>query len=164
MQDYKIRAGTIEDLPFLEKMLYEAIFWNPLTKRMPIDEILIVPDISKILHQWKNRDGDFSLIAINSKDRPIGCVWYRFWTINNQSFGYIDDETPEIGIAVVKNYRSKGLGTNLMNAIIDHARNIGINKLSLSVEPNNFALNLYQNLGFIKVAESGTSWTMVKYL
>ncbi len=164
MQNYSIRVGTIEDLPFLQKMLYGAIFWHPSAKRIPMEEIFAVPEIHKILHHWQERNGDFSLIAINDQNNPIGSVWYRFWTIENQSFGYIDDNTPEIGIAVLNEYRSKGIGTKLMEAIIEHARSVAINKLSLSVDPDNFALNLYQKLGFIKFSEYNTSWTLVKTL
>jgi ribosomal protein S18 acetylase RimI-like enzyme len=164
MQNYTIRVGTIEDLPFLEKMLYEAIFWSPSAKRLPVDEIFAVHEISKILHQWQQRNGDFSLIALNDQNNPIGSVWYRLWTIDNHSFGYIDDNTPEIGIAVLKEYRGEGVGAKLMKAIIEHASDAGIKKLSLSVDPNNFAFNLYQKFGFIKVSEYDTSWNLVKTL
>jgi hypothetical protein len=33
--------------------------------------------------------------------------------------------------------------------------------LSLSVDPANFALNLYQSVGFRRIGESGTSLTLV---
>ena len=49
-----------------------------------------------------------------------------------------------------------------MTRIMDYAKSSGIEKISLSVDPNNYALHLYASLGFKKVSESGTSWTMLK--
>ncbi len=164
MLKYKIRIGDVNDLPFLKRMLYEAVFWDPAIQRIPAEELFAVPDIAKILHEWYQREGDFALIALDDQNNWIGSVCYRFWTDDNHVFGYIDENTPEIGIAVLQEYRGKGIGTRLMNETIQHAKNNGIKKLSLSVDPNNFALKLYQKLGFKKVSESGTSWTLVKKL
>jgi len=129
-----------------------------------MEEFFAAPDIAKILHEWHRRNGDFSFIAVVNHHDPVGAVWYRFFNSENHSFGYVNDETPEIGIAVSADYRGKGIGTELMREVIDHAKQIGIKQLSLSVDPHNFALKLYQKLGFTKVSESGTSWTLLKVI
>jgi len=164
MHNCRIRIGTVGDLPFLKKMLYEAVFWDPVVKRLSMDKFFAIPDIAKISYQWDKRSGDFSLIAVDEQKKSIGAVWYRFWKAENHSYGYVDDNIPELGMAVIKDYRGKGIGTELVNKICYHARKLGIEKISLSVDPNNFALKLYQKFGFIKVSESGTSWTLVKKL
>ena len=164
MKNINIREGTIDDLPFLKQMLYEAVFWDPDEKRNPINELFDSPEIANLLVQWKKREGDFAFIAENEQEEAIGAVWYRFSSIEKSSFGFVDEFTPELGISVVSEYRNMGLGTILLNKILHYAKSIGLKQISLSVDPKNFALILYQKLGFNKIGESGTSWTMVKRL
>jgi len=161
MQSYSIRNGTIDDLPFLEDMLYEAVYWNPEIERKPREEIFAVADIAKILADWGNRNGDFSLIAVDSDNNKAGAAWYRFWNEQNKSYGFVDAETPEIGLSVIKEMRGKGIGTELIKRTIEHVKAAGVKKLSLSVEENNPAKNLYSKLGFKKTAVIENSWTMV---
>ena len=163
MTNFKFREGTIDDLPFLKQMLYEAVFWDPNENRKPINELFDVPEIASLLVQWKKREGDFAFIAENEQEEAIGAVWYRFSIIEKPSFGFVDEDTPELGISVLLEYRDMGLGTVLMNKMLHYAKSIGLKQISLSVDPKNFALSLYQKTGFKKVAESGTSWTMVKF-
>ncbi len=59
-----------------------------------------------------------------------------------------------------KEYRSQGVGRKLLRALLETARQQNITALSLSVDPNNFALRLYESEGFVKVGASGTSWTL----
>ncbi len=164
MKNYQIRRGTIRDLPFLQEMLYEAIFWNPVSQRIPRDELVELPDIAKIFQDWNEREGDISFIVIDEQKRPIGAVWSRFWTREDHTFGFVDNAIPEIGISVREEFRRRGLGTELMTEIMQYAKNSGIQQMSLSVDPHNIALQLYEKLGFRKVSESGTSWTMLKTL
>jgi GNAT superfamily N-acetyltransferase len=162
MINFNIREGTIEDLSFLKQMLYEAIFWHPKAERAPMDEIFSVPEIKNIISGWMEQDGDFALIAENEKNESLAAVWYRFWTKENSSFGFIDESTPELGIAVLSEYRNLGLGRMLLTRILQHIKNNGLKQVSLSVDPKNHAKSLYNKFGFIKVGESGTSWTMLK--
>ena len=164
MEAYHIRVGTIEDLPFLEKMLYEAVFWNPGMKRMPMKDLFAISEISRIFHHWNQREGDVALIAVNNRNNPVAAAWYRFWTDENHSYGYVDARTPEIGIAVDRRYRRKGIGKTLLQRIIAHAAENDIEQLSLSVDPSNFARILYHKSGFRKISETSTAWTMLKIL
>ncbi len=162
--EYKFRIGTTQDIFFLKKMLYEAVFWNSESKRIPMEELFKGPAIKKILDRWGSRTGDFSIIASDTEHTPVAAVWYRFWTDDNHSYGYIDENTPELGIAVLKEHRRKGLGSFLMRQALKHAKKEDIEQISLSVDPNNPALTLYKDQGFKKVTEVSTSWTMVKIL
>jgi ribosomal protein S18 acetylase RimI-like enzyme len=161
MKDWQIRKGTVRDLPFLKNMLYEAIFWNSEKPEISFKDLFVNPDIARILQDWGKRKGDFSLIAVDKQRNPIGAVWYRFWTQENHTYGFVDEEIPELGIAVGKGFRGKGVGRDLMTKIINHAEESGVKGISLSVAPENFALQLYEKLGFKKVSESGTSWTLL---
>jgi len=48
-----------------------------------------------------------------------------------------------------------------MNAILDLAASRGIDQISLSVETENPALNLYQQHGFVPVLQNPGDWVMV---
>lgn len=57
----------------------------------------------------------------------------------------------EIGMAVQSDWRGRGVGTALMVAAIDWARDHGLHKLSLSVfAHNDAAIALYRKFGFVQ--------------
>jgi GNAT superfamily N-acetyltransferase len=154
----KIRIGTQEDLPFLEQMLFEAFFWHPNQTRPELQEFMQHPEFQKLLSDW-GRPGDKAVIAEDG-ETPIGAAWYRSWSEENHSYGFVDAATPELGMAVHASHRTKGAGRALLRALIAAARNEGIRALSLSVDPANFARQLYASEGFVKVGDSDTCWTM----
>ena len=155
-----LREGTIRDLPFLREMLYEAAFWRPGVARLPIDEGLARPDLAKLLQGW-GREGDASVIAESTANRPEGAAWYRFWTDEDHSYGYVRADTPELAIAVVKGRRGRGIGGQLLQALKKLAADRGIESLSLSVEQDNPARHLYLQHGFEQVETVGNAWTMI---
>ncbi len=66
--------------------------------------------------------------------------------IEANRFGY-----GELGMMVARPWRGRGVGTALMNAAIDWAREQGLHKLSLSVFPHNAAgIALYRKFGFVE--------------
>jgi len=161
LKNNTFRVATPEDLPFLKEMLYEAVLWSQPANRPPLDELLSEPELERILHKWGKQTGNFGIVALNENNNPIGAVWYRFFTKDNPSFGFVDENTPELGIAVKAEMRSKGIGKFLLEKILSHAKEKGILKISLSVQPENFARLLYEKVGFYKVATFKDAWTMV---
>ena len=56
-----------------------------------------------------------------------------------------------IGIAIKRGFRGIGIGTEMMKALEEHAKKIGLKVLTLSVFANNqHAINLYKKMGFIE--------------
>ncbi len=158
-----VRPAVEDDHPFLLEMLYEAAYWRTDQPRPPRDEALARPELSKILDGW-GRHGDAALIAVTRCGVPVGAAWYRYWTREDHSYGFVDEATPELGIAVRRSQRGLGIGTRLLRELMRYARAAGIKTLSLSVEVENFSLKLYERWGFKRVSAAGGAWTMIANL
>jgi len=159
------RPVTSEDLPFLRKMMYEAARWNPDWPREPIEEVLADPIMLRY-HQGWGRRGDGGVVA-EIDGEPVGAAWYRLFEEDKPGYGFVDEKTPELSIAVVPLHRRKGIGEAVLRSCMVQAREEGFQALSLSVAVHNRSRMMYQKAGFEKVAESGDGgdhWTMVANL
>ncbi|WP_100405572.1 GNAT family N-acetyltransferase [Bacillus solitudinis] len=147
------------DLEFLMDMMYESIH---IPENKPAkEELLNFPNIKKYSEGW-GRKHDRALLAFNEDKLPVGAAWYRLFTENQKGYGYVDEKTPELGIAVTNEARGKGIGILLMERLFETACKDGYTSLSLSVDPNNIqAVRLYKKLGFKLCGSSGTSLTMI---
>ncbi len=159
MTAFEIRKALVDDLPFLRGILVEAAYWRSSKAPANIEAALNRPDLCYLLTDW-GRPGDAGSIA-HSGGTPLGAAWYRFWTEARHSYGFVDESTPEIAIGVLPTHRGKGIGTALLLRLLESAFSAGIRQLSLSVEPDNPALRLYQRLGFEHREGVGAAHTMV---
>jgi GNAT superfamily N-acetyltransferase len=157
-----IRPVTDGDDGFLKKMMYEAARWNPDWPREPMEEVLDEPVLRRYHEGW-GRPGDGGVIA-ELETEPVGAAWYRVFTEAEPGYGYVDEKTPEISIAVVPLHRRKGIGGTLLRAAMVQAREEGFQTLSLSVAVHNRSRMMYQRVGFEKVGKQGDSWTMLANL
>jgi ribosomal protein S18 acetylase RimI-like enzyme len=69
-----------------------------------------------------------------------------------------------LAIAVFKEYRHLGIGTGLMNNLIDLTLTNGIRgykQISLSVDKANYAVKMYQKFGFEIVKENEQDYIML---
>ena len=158
----QLRSAGRDDLPFLEQMLYEAAFWRPDGDRPPMAEALASPALSRDLAGF-GRPGDTGVIA-DEGDRPVGAAWYRRFSPREPGYGFVDGATPELSIAVVVEWRGRGVGRRLLDALLERAREQGLPGLSLSVANDNPAKRLYEAAGFELVEDTGDSSTMRRLL
>ena len=100
------------------------------------------------------------MVAVDSSGQPIGAAWYRLFAAGDPGYGFIAAGIPEVTIAVVPAHRRKGTGTALLKALLALARKEGLTALSLSVEQDNPALELYERLGFVRIKPTENSWTL----
>jgi ribosomal protein S18 acetylase RimI-like enzyme len=118
------------------------------------------PEFEKLMRGW-GREGDRAFIA-ELDGQPAGAAWFRLWNEDEHSYGFVDGRTPELGLGVRAEQRSRGVGRALLRALLAQAQQDGYAAISLSVEPDNFSRQLYESEGFEKVGENGNAWTMVK--
>ena len=106
------------------------------------------PIFSKAYEKW-GRKGDIAIVAVKVKTKEIiGVAWVRLYKKSDPSFGFVDENTPDMAIAVKAEYRGKGLGTQLLKNLIQNLKKNGFSAISLSVDERNIALRLYKRLGF----------------
>jgi RimJ/RimL family protein N-acetyltransferase len=91
-------------------------------------------------------------------------AWAARWTLDGTLVAVANDEIVgslhidvsrfgfgEIGMAVARDWRGRGVGTALLAAASEWARERGLHKLSLSVFAHNeAAIGLYRKLGFVE--------------
>jgi len=81
---------------------------------------------------------------------------------DNKGYGYISNDTPELEMSLIKEYRGQGIGTALLRKLFEKMTELGIKRISLSVDPGNLVgVKLYQRFGFKEVGMEGTSITMI---
>ena len=144
-----IRGARPDDAEFMREMLFEATYWRSASTQ-PRPELaagLAQPELSKVLAGW-GRPGDLAMIATDGAGERIGGAWMRRWTASDHLRGFVDEQTPELGIGVRKEFRRHGVGTALLLGLLGRAREDHVPRVSLSVEIENVARLLYERFGF----------------
>ena len=136
-----VREMQQGDYPVLEDFLYHAIY-IPAGEEMPPREIIFDPEIFVYVKDFGGKD-DCGVVA-ERDGRIIGAAWTRIIP----GYGHVDEQTPELAISVLPEYRGTGTGTMLMEHLFDLLRKRGYRQTSLSVQQDNPAVRFYQRLGY----------------
>ena len=120
-------------------------------KVMTLDDLKTIKEIliSDFDEFWNYNVFKAELQSENSK--------YLVAKLNNEIIGFagikiIIDEADIMNIVTKKIYRNQGVGTLLLNEIINLCKKHNLNSVSLEVnEINSSAIHLYENFGFEKV-------------
>ena len=143
--DYTICSLTAQDEPIVWDMLRYAAHESSL------ESVQQQPELARYAAGW-GRVGDCGYAAWQGA-MPTGAAWMRLWSGDDKGFGYISDDIPELGLAVIPDYRGQGIGTRLLTQLLDTARG-KFRAVSLSVRSDSPAVNLYKQVGFVPVPES----------
>jgi GNAT superfamily N-acetyltransferase len=139
-----IRDGGNQDVRFLRDMLRHAYYWRSRDTEFAI---------TRYVNAW-GRPGDRCLIALDHF-HEVGAAWYRLYKESDPGYGFVDEQTPELTIGVVPSRRGKGIGSELLDALLEKARGDGYKRLSLSVERTSPAVHLYESRGFHQLRGDG---------
>lgn len=151
-----LRPLLASDQQSLWHWLHLALWDPPPAPLRPI-EILQHPGVRQLVEGW-GRATDVGVVAVvGGKD--AGACWMRL--LDRQSFGYVDDDTPQLGIALEPEFQRRGFGKPLMQAALAAAWQHGHRKVSLTVHPENPARFMYQACGFREAGLRGTYHLMV---
>ncbi len=154
-----LRRAADEYVSFLQEILLVAAEWRTVVPGRSIDHVMSEPSLARYMADWP-LDGDVGVVA--EVERPVGAAWWRYFSVDDPGFGFVDAGTPEVSIGVRQGWRGQGVGEQLLHALIGCARLEGVGALSLSVEPDNCtAVRLYRRLGFEIVAAAGGALTML---
>ena len=153
--NYLIRELKQDENKVLDTFLYEAIF-IPEGVSAPPKDIINQPDLQVYVKDFGKNKGDLCLVAQVS-DKIVGAVWVRIMN----DYGHVDNETPSFAISLFPEYRNHGIGTALMKSMIDLLKTEKYKQASLAVQKTNYAVNMYQKIGFKVVSETEEEYIMV---
>jgi GNAT superfamily N-acetyltransferase len=143
-----LRPVDQQDTRFLRDMLRHAYHWRLGDPDLPV---------YRYVKNWGRR-GDAGVIA-SAGPNEYGAAWYRLFPASEPGFGFVDEETPEVTIAVVPSHRGQGTGGEMLEALLDRAREDGFKQISLSAEPGQ--TGFYEQHGFREVRREERTVTMV---
>jgi GNAT superfamily N-acetyltransferase len=140
MKDTRIRKAKKSDLPAIRKLLEELI------DAMDDTEYI---DIRIALRTWEHllKDARSHFLVAEAKGTAIGFVNFATrQTILHQSPSAMIDE-----LVVAKEYHGKGIGKQLVAAVIEKCRRLGCCEVEVSTEKTNVkARKFYKKCGFNK--------------
>ncbi len=156
--DLRIRTVGAADAQILREYLRLSIFVPSGDSPTPA-EILDRPEIGCYVNDW-GRYGDDGVLAVDDRTgADLGAAWLRLWPGLDTGYGFVDRATPEMAIAVRPEDRGRGVGTCLLDALLDRASQRH-RAVSLSVALDNPSVALYQRFGFRAIATSAGTLTM----
>lgn len=158
MIEYTIREIKETEIPLLADFLYEAIFQRD-EQTLLQREVIEQPELQIYIENFGRKD-DNCLVA-ECDGRIVGAVWTRIIAGNLRGFGNVDDETPEFAISLYPEYRNRGIGTVLMKRMLQHLKTKGYRQVSLAVQKDNYALSMYQGVGFSVIDELDQEYLMI---
>lgn len=150
-----IRALAPGEMAVLTEFLYYAIF-VPKGVEPPPRSIVEKPELQVYVSGFATQPDDYALVA-ETAGEIIGAVWVR----NMEDYGHVEDGVPSFAISVLPEYRNQGVGTALMQRMLELLQSAGYPQASLSVQKRNPAVHLYQRLGFQTIEETEEEYLMI---
>ena len=138
----KIRLMRTSDYSCLPEFLYQAIFIPKGVEPLP-RSIINDPQIFTYIKDFNTQIGDLGVVA-EQNGQVVGAAWTRIIP----AYGHINDDTPELAISILPEFRGYGIGTKLMKKLFEVLRANGYAQTSLSVQKDNPAVRLYKRLGY----------------
>ncbi len=152
----ELRTLRDDEIELLKEFLYEAIF-IPEGVDPPDRSIVNQPELALYYENFGSGEADNCIVAEENNGKIVGAVWTRIMN----DYGHIDDDTPSFAISLYKEYRGQGIGTGMMREMLSLLKSQGYEKASLAVQKANYALKMYEKVGFKTVDENAEEYIMV---
>ena len=152
---FRRKTGYKNEIDLLRDFLYEAIF-IPEGVDPPPRDIIDQPELRLYYEGFGNSKADNAIVA-EDDGKVVGAVWTRIMN----DYGHVDDDTPSFAISLYKEYRGQGIGTDLMKEMLELLKTQGYEKASLAVQKVNYAVKMYEMVGFEVVDENDEEFIMV---
>ena len=153
--NYVIRPLRKDETELLKDFLYEAIF-IPEGVEPPARDIIVQPELKLYYEGFGTGRADHGIVA-DVDGKVVGAVWTRIM----KDYGHVDDDTPSFAISLYKEYRGQGIGTRMMNEMLALLKEKGYKQASLAVQKANYAVRMYEKVGFRTVDENAEEYIMV---
>ena len=151
----RLRELRKNEIDLLPDFLYEAIF-IPEGVDPPAREIIELPELKIYYEDFGTGKADYCIVA-DDNGKVIGAVWTRIMN----DYGHVDDDTPSFAISLYKEYRGQGIGTQMMKEMLVLLREKGYARASLAVQKANYAVRMYEKVGFKTVDENEEEYIML---
>ena len=136
-----------EDQDQVWRWLHIAL-WDPPPAGLRPIEVLQSPGVRIYAEDW-GRTSDIGVVAVVN-DQDAGACWMRLLPMDVGA-AFVDEATPQLGIALEPRYQHRGYGGPLMMAALSGAWSANCRQVSLTVHPQNPAIALYERCGFRKI-------------
>ena len=141
-----VREATIEDIPFLRAMIWEAMLASPIFLARYGVETLQQKE-EQTWEAWRAHPYP-AFVALDMSGQKLGAITMRPNGTDRPVDGW------QIGIAVEAHARGQGVGQRLLQQAIAFARETGASYVNLFVDPTNTrAIASYRRAGFVEVGE-----------
>src|SRR5271154_2937374 len=124
-----IRDAAPGDVPFMQRMLYEAANQGRGGSGPEFGPCINEPSNARFWVGWP-RGGDIGVVAEES-GQPVGAAWARYFS-GKELLPWDEPNIPVLVIAVEARCRARGVGTLLMGGLIDLAEASGAPALDLT--------------------------------
>jgi len=122
--------------------------WDPPPAGLRPREVLGHPAVRIYAEEW-GRPGDLGMVAVVD-GHDAGACWMRLLP-ENVGLAFVDEATPQLGIALMPDFQRRGVGRQLMLQTLAAGWLAGYGQVSLTVHPDNPAVSLYEQCGFVRV-------------
>jgi len=145
------------DQSILWHWLHVAL-WDPPPAPLRPLSVLENPGVRMYAEGW-GKTTDVGMVAVVD-GQDAGACWMRLIS-GGHGLGYVDEATPQLGIALEPQFQHRGLGKPLMRATLAAAWEHGFQQVSLTVHPENPAISMYEACGFCKQGLRGSYHLMI---
>jgi ribosomal protein S18 acetylase RimI-like enzyme len=141
-----VREATLEDIPFMRKMIWEAILASPIfLAQVGVEKLQQLED--EYWSAWRDRS-DPAFVAIDASGQKLGAISVKPNDKGKPVSGW------RIGIGVEAHARGQRVGQYLLERVIAFAKENGARYVNLFVDSTNTpAITLYRRVGFVEVSE-----------